>query len=172
MKSYLLSQLVFRFGNRDLPAFTQAHPHDWLLWEPGRWKPPASATLMLGDAPPLPTASLASHPQVASTKASGEALALGLLPAVSGNFTVGRGTECDAPINDGTLSQLHLVLMRGANGDWTVRDAGSKNGSWLDGRKLDAGQPQPLRDGTRIVAAQVAFTFYSPGGMLARIKQP
>jgi FHA domain len=162
VKSYLLSQLVFRFGNKDLPAFSQAHAHDWLLWEPGRWKPPASATLMLGDAAPQPLA----------TAASGEALALALLPGPSGSFTLGRGNECDAPINDGTLSQLHLVFMRTPKGDWTVRDAGSKNGSWLDGKKLDSGQPQPVRDGTRLVAAQVAFTFYSPAGMLARLKQP
>lgn len=162
MKSYLLSQLVFRFANRDLATFEQSHAHDWLMWEPGRWKPPASATVMLGDA----------APQAPAAKASGEALALALLPGTSGNFTLGRGNECDAPINDGTLSQLHLVFMRSARGEWTVRDAGSKNGSWVDGKKLESGQPIALRDGTRIVAAQVAFTYYTPNGMLARIKAP
>ena len=167
MKSYLLSQLQFKFANKDLAAFSAAYPHDWLLWEPGRWKPPAGSTVMLGDAvaPPPP-------PQPDANKGSGEALALGLLPGQTGNFTLGRGNECDAPINDGTLSQLHLVFMRTPNGAWTVRDAGSKNGSWLDGRKLESGNPQSLRDGARIVAAQVAFTYYSPAGMLARLKQP
>ncbi len=163
MKSYLLSQLQFRFATRDLATFEQQHPHDWLLWEPGRWKPPASATVMMGDAVPQPPVSKSS---------SGEALALAMLPSPSGNFTLGRGNECDAPINDGTLSQLHLVFMRGPTGEWTVRDAGSKNGSWVDGKKLDSGQPITLRDGTRVVAAQVAFTFYSPNGMLSRIKAP
>lgn len=164
MKSYLLSQLVFRFANRDLPAFQKAHPHDWLVWEPGRWKPPARATLMLADASALP-------PPAQPKPAAGEALALALLPGASGNFTLGRGPECDAPINDGTLSQLHLVFQSGG-GQWTVRDAGSRNGSWCDGKRLEAGQPRILRDGTKVVAAQVAFTFYTPAGMLARIKQP
>ena len=162
MKSYLLSQLVFRFGSRELPAFTTAHPHDWLLWEPGRWKPPASATVMLGE----------SSSSLPAAKTSGEALGLALVTSPSGNFTLGRGNECDAPINDGTLSQLHLVFQRGTNGEWTVRDAGSKNGSWIDGKKMESGKPAPLRDGTRVVAAQVAFTYYTPAGMLARIKQP
>jgi pSer/pThr/pTyr-binding forkhead associated (FHA) protein len=159
----MLSQLIFQYANRDLPAFQQAFPHDWLLWEPGRWKPPASSTVMLGES---------GGPAPASSKSADSALAVALIPSPNSSFTLGRGNECDAPINDGTLSQLHLVLMRGPNGEWTVRDAGSKNGSWLDGKKLESGKPQPLRDGTRLVAAQVAFTYYSPAGMLARLKQP
>lgn len=162
MKSYMLSQLIFRFGGKELPEFNQAHPHDWLIWEAGRWKPPASSTVMLGDAAPQPP----------PAKPGGEALALALLPGANGNFTLGRGNECDAAINDGTLSQLHLVFLRDPRGNWTVRDAGSKNGSWLDGKKLESGKPQSLRDGTRIVAAQVALTYYSPAGMLTRLKAP
>ena len=163
MKSYLLSQLVFRFGSQDLKAFQTAHPHDWLLWEPGTWKPPSSSTVMLLE--PVSDAPKKKAP-------SGEALALAMLPNVQGGFTVGRGNECDAPINDGTLSQLHLVFLRSPKGDWTVRDAGSKNGSWVDGHKLQQGKPVGLRDGTRIMAAQVAFSFYTPAAMLKRIKQP
>jgi pSer/pThr/pTyr-binding forkhead associated (FHA) protein len=161
----MLSQLIFRSANLDLAAFQHAHPHDWLLWEAGRWKPPASSTVMLGDL------SAPQSPQP-TNKSADSALAVALIPNATGSFTLGRGNECDAPINDGTLSQLHLVFMRDSKGEWTVRDAGSKNGSWLDGRKLESGKPHPLRDGTRIVAAQVAFTYYTPGGMLARLKQP
>ena len=161
MKSYLLSQLTFRFATKDLKTFVAAYDHDWLLWEPGAWKPPQAATVMILEAVTRPPAT-----------ASGEALALALIPGKQGSFTLGRGAECDASINDGTLSQLHLVFMRAPNGVWTVRDAGSKNGSWLDGRKLEAGRPQELREGNRVIAAQVAFTYYSPTGMLGRIKRP
>jgi hypothetical protein len=160
----MLSQLIFQYGNRDLAAFQQAFPHDWLLWEPGRWKPPASATVMLGESQ--------GQPVPPSNKSADSALAVALIVGANGSFTLGRGNECDAPINDGTLSQLHMVFMRGPSGEWTVRDAGSKNGSWLDGKKLESGKPQALRDNARIVAAQVAFTYYSPAGMLARLKQP
>ena len=46
----------------------------------------------------------------------------------------------------------------GANG-WTVRDAGSTNGSWLDGAPLAPGIPLDLRDGAQLQAGQVWLTF-------------
>ncbi len=83
---------------------------------------------------------------------------------------LGRGAECDAIINDGTLSQVHLVFMRNTDASWTVRDANSRNGSKLDAVKLEPGKPETLTNGSRLVAAQVAFTFYNSAGMLTRLK--
>ncbi len=158
MKSYLLSSLAFRFGSAEAETFSRAFPHDWILWEPGAWKAPASTTHLL---------SPASTP--APSKA-GEALALALAPRPDGApLKLGRGAECDAIINDGTLSQVHLVFMSG-DGGWTVRDANSRNGSKLDAVKLEPGKPVLLSNGSRLVAAQVAFTFYNSTGMLARLK--
>jgi hypothetical protein len=160
LKSYLISSLTFRFGNADLATFTKAHPHDWLLWEPGSWKPPGSVTLVApGLGTPVPS------------RPSGEALALALQPKKDGGqLTLGRGPECDAVINDGTLSQLHLVFMQTKEGGWTVRDAGSRNGSTLDDHRLDAGTPLPLKNGCKLTAAKVMFTYYGPAGMLQRLK--
>ncbi|MBL8956663.1 MAG: FHA domain-containing protein, partial [Myxococcaceae bacterium] len=56
------------------------------------------------------------------------------------------------------------------NATWTVRDAGSKNGSTLDGVKLEPGAPQTLKTGSKLSAGGVTFTFYAPAGMLARLK--
>ncbi len=170
MKSYLLSSLIFRFGSGDAEPFAKAHPHDWLLWEPGAWKPPASTTAVIGGTPiPFPP-----PPPPGSTpapgKSQGEALALALEERKDGKpLTLGRGSDCDAIINDGTLSQIHLVFMKDEKG-WTVRDAGSRNGSSVDGMKLQPGKPVLLKSGSRVLAAQVAFTFYDPSGMLARLK--
>jgi len=161
LKSYLISSLTFRFSNADLETFKKAHPHDWLLWEPGSWKPPGSTTLV---GPGLSTTPTPSKP-------AGEALALALEPKKDGGqLTLGRGGECDAVINDGTLSQLHLVFMQGKNATWTVRDAGSRNGSQLDGVKLEPGHPLELKTGCKINAAGVVFTYYGPAGMLQRLK--
>jgi hypothetical protein len=160
LKSYLISSLTFRFGGADLETFKKAHPYDWLLWEPGSWKPPGSTTLVGHGLSTTPT----------PTKPAGEALALALQAKKDGSqLTLGRGGECDAVINDGTLSQLHLVFMQ-ANGLWTVRDAGSRNGSSLDGLKLEPGAPQTLKTGCKLMAAGVTFTFYAPAGMLQRLK--
>ena len=159
MKSYLLSSLSFRFGSAEADAFTRSFPHDWLLWEPGAWKAPSSTTHLLSPVTtPVPSK-------------AGEALALALEPRPDGvPLKLGRGAECDAIVNDGTLSQVHLVFMRSADGAWTVRDANSRNGSRLDAVKLEPGKPSTLVNGSRLVAAQVAFTFYNPAGMLARLK--
>ena len=168
MKSYLLSTLIFRFQSSDLKAFQAAHPYDWLLWEPGAWKAPSSSTLLLSEkVPDTPVAKPAGKGGVTG----GEALAVALAAGKDGSFTLGRGTECDAAINDGTLSQLHLVFSRDKKGQWSVRDAGSRNGTWVDGAKLVPGTPVPLGEGTPIVAAQVAFTFLTPAGMFARLQK-
>jgi hypothetical protein len=161
LKSYLISSLTFRFSGADLETFKKAHPHDWLLWEPGNWKPPGSTTLV--------GAGLTTTP--IPGRLTGEALALALELKKDGTqLTLGRGPECDAVINDGTLSQLHLVFMQGPNNTWTVRDAGSRNGSSLDGIKLDPGTPKTLKTGSKLTAAQVSFTYYGPAGMLQRLK--
>ena len=159
MKSYLLSSLSFRFGSAEGETFARAFQHDWLLWEPGAWKAPATTTHLL-------TPSMTPTPSKA-----GEALALALESRPDGApLKLGRGAECDAIINDGTLSQVHLVFMRSPEGLWTVRDANSRNGSKLDAVKLAPGKPGTLANGSRLVAAQVSFTFYNSAGMLARLK--
>ena len=84
---------------------------------------------------------------------------------------LGRGDECDAIINDGTLSQVHLVLERAAKNGWTVCDANSRNGTQIDGVKLEPGKPARLENGSRLTAGQVSFTFYNAAGMLTRLKE-
>ena len=161
MTSFLLSALARKYRGATLDAFRAVHGHGWLVWEPGVWKPPTKdgGTLTAMRMPtPAPTA--------------GEALALALQPRVpgAGQVTVGRASTSDIEINDATLSQTHLLLMEAKPGEWTVRDAGSKNGSWVDGIQLQAGAPLPLSDGARIQAAQVVLTFYAPDGLFKRLQ--
>jgi pSer/pThr/pTyr-binding forkhead associated (FHA) protein len=66
---------------------------------------------------------------------------------------------------------VHLLFMQSGPAKWTVRDAGSKNGSWLDGVQLAPGEPKPLVDGMRIQTAQVVLTYYEPPGLFARLQQ-
>jgi hypothetical protein len=161
MKSYMLSTLAMKFATAELDAFKKAHPHDWLLWEPGAWRPTQASTIVLQTPPPQQPATV------------GEALALALTPSnpASAQVTLGRGEECDLQINDGTLSGLHLLFMPTADGGWTVRDAQSKNGSRVGNVVLEAGVPVALQNGSPIYAAHVALTFYTPAGMLARLRR-
>ncbi|MCC6337325.1 MAG: FHA domain-containing protein [Myxococcales bacterium] len=156
MRSYLLSMLQRTFKDANADAFVSRYANDWLVWEPGAWKPPGRSTLVPGEGTPAPV--------------KGEALALALVERSDRpQLTLGRGSECDAPINDGTLSQIHLVFMRTERGTWTVRDANSRNGTKVGEKKLEPGQPLELRDGDTIHAAQVTFTFCSPQRLFERL---
>ena len=162
MRSFLLSVLVRRYGGVELEAFRRTHPHDWLVWEPGVWRPALKTTTLIMQKLVLPT--------VPAPNADGEALAFALDTNADKPVTVGRAPTCDIPVNDATLSQIHLQLMHGPGG-WTVRDAGSRNGSWLEAAPLTAGTPFALTSGAKLRTGQVMLTYYSPGGMFARIKE-
>jgi pSer/pThr/pTyr-binding forkhead associated (FHA) protein len=86
--------------------------------------------------------------------------------------TLGRGAENELVIDDATLSRVHLVLMRAADGTWTVRDAGSSNGSRLEGQRLEPGKPLPLPPGSRLEAGGVRLTFHDPADLLRRLQSP
>jgi len=74
-------------------------------------------------------------------------------------ITIGRGGEdlaVDLPLytND-EVSREHLRLRRNpATGAFTVADS-SRNGTWLNGRKLVRGKEEPLPDRARIQVAEV-----------------
>jgi hypothetical protein len=160
MRSFLFSSLHEKFRGADLASFERQHPNDWLLWEPGSWKPPARSTVLMPVGPHAPPKSKV-----------GEGLAFVLSVAPGVEVKLGRDPDNDISINDGTLSSLHLIFRKEPHGGWTVRDSGSRNGTTLTGIKLTVGQAHPLSDGARITAAQVALTFYSPAGMLLRLQK-
>jgi pSer/pThr/pTyr-binding forkhead associated (FHA) protein len=49
--------------------------------------------------------------------------------------TVGKAASNDVVVADATVSDLHAVLERFAN-TWTVRDLGSRNGTFLNGERM------------------------------------
>lgn len=157
MNRLLLSVLARMHRMSTTQEFEAVHPNCWLVWEPGAWKPPtkSGATLPAYHVPDQPLR-------------SGEALAFGL-PSHAGQVTLGRATTCDIEINDATLSHLHLLFMEAKVDAWTVRDAGSTNGTWIDDQRLVRGVPHVLANLSRIHAGQVCLTFYSPGALLQRL---
>ena len=160
MKSFLLSTLLPELDLRDEAAFSRAHPHPWLLREPTAWHPThpdGPHTLLM---PPSVAAPL-----------EGSALAIALEPVVreTGQITLGRSPTCDLQIEEGTVSQVHLIF-RSSEAGWTVEDPGSTNGSWLDGVRLDKAVRKSLTEGARLQAAQVLFTFASSSGLWRRLE--
>jgi two-component system, NtrC family, response regulator HydG len=49
---------------------------------------------------------------------------------------IGRGTECTVMLNDPLCSRVHAVA-RLENGRWQIRDAESRNGTYVNGQRID-----------------------------------
>ena len=62
---------------------------------------------------------------------SGAAIVRSLAP--DGVLRIGRANDCDLILEHASISRAHAEL-RGEAGGWRLRDLGSKNGSFIDGR--------------------------------------
>ncbi|HEY8946643.1 MAG TPA: FHA domain-containing protein [Polyangiaceae bacterium] len=60
--------------------------------------------------------------------------------------TLGRSKSCLLKLSDPGVSALHAVVFW-ADEAWSVKDLGSRNGTFLDGRKLVPGVREPLARG-------------------------
>ncbi len=74
-------------------------------------------------------------------------LAFVLPSGTQDTFTIGRDADCDLVLCDMTVSRSHAGLFREA-GRWLLIDAGSTNGTRINGWRVTA--PVPLRAGDEI----------------------
>jgi DNA-binding CsgD family transcriptional regulator len=61
---------------------------------------------------------------------------------------VGRDPDCDVPLPDPTVSRVHATFTLTADG-WVIADSTSRNGTYLNGRRLT--EPAPLRPADRVL---------------------
>ena len=76
--------------------------------------------------------------------------------------SLGRGAENDVVIPDRSISRRHAFLKRGAQGGFLMLDAGSSNGTMINGRTVLAkgsGAPSPLAPGDTVRLGRLEFTF-------------
>jgi DNA-binding winged helix-turn-helix (wHTH) protein len=84
------------------------------------------------------------------------------VPLTEGENAIGRETDCEISIDDATVSRRHArVIVAGAEA--SLEDLGSKNGTWLRGRRVEG--REPLRDGDpiRIGSVPLVFRCFSSG---------
>jgi len=76
-------------------------------------------------------------------------------------ITIGRGPSNDIGLPwDGDVSRVHAELVRIAD-DWAVVDDGlSRNGTFLNGERVE--RRRRLRDGDELRCGQTALRFYAP----------
>ncbi len=79
-------------------------------------------------------------------------------------ISVGRTGHCDISIADGQISKMHAYFERDeASGDHFVIDAGSRNGTKVNGRLLSQNQRHALHYGDRVEFGNFCFEFIDAG---------
>lgn len=83
-------------------------------------------------------------------------------------ITIGRTTNNDVVIPETSVSRLHAYVRRdGAR--WVVADAGSKNGSWLDERALDARKERPIASRAVLRLGDIDLVFFLASDLFAAL---
>ena len=121
--------------------FPERHPHPWLVLS-AELRPKGDLTLRTNlysiDGKPLEDEALEDVADLAAVevqKGPGNAFGLGI--------TVGRTRNNDIFINDERISRFHAFFQQ-KEGVWVLSDAGSKNGTFVDGSRLDPRRAKPL----------------------------
>ncbi|HYK83305.1 MAG TPA: FHA domain-containing protein [Gemmatimonadales bacterium] len=121
---------------------------------------PRLSVVAVSDAPAL---TVPEHPAIASaapaparTPVEARAYGVTLLDAATGHryeargvrIRLGRGHECEVHVDAATelVSRLHAELAVGPSGALVVRDAGSRNGTFLNDQRVAAAVPVRLGD--------------------------
>lgn len=65
------------------------------------------------------------------------------IPITHWENVIGRSKACDVTIDFPTVSRNHAVLTRYDDGSWTISDAGSKDGLYVNGRKVQISAVHP-----------------------------
>jgi hypothetical protein len=68
---------------------------------------------------------------------------------------IGRSPDCDIFLDDVTVSRNHAVLIE-ENGQFSVEDQGSLNGTFVNRRRIDRA---PLREGDELQVGKYRMTF-------------
>ncbi|MGB3292789.1 MAG: adenylate/guanylate cyclase domain-containing protein [Phormidesmis sp.] len=80
--------------------------------------------------------------------------------AGSSCWTVGRSDDNNLVLGDRWISRNHAMLQCMDTGEYYLIDLGSRNGSFINGRRVSI--PVTLRDGDDVTFGQTRFVFYCP----------
>ena len=77
-------------------------------------------------------------------------------------YVVGKGESCDVTLADPCVSRVHCVLER-KGGAWFVRDSGSRNGTFINDRRIECAELTP---GTVLSVGLTQLVALGPAGRI------
>ncbi len=79
-------------------------------------------------------------------------------------LTIGRSRACDVFVPDTSVSKHHATLTANrTQGEWTIVDMDSRNGTYVDGTRIVAGKAVAVWPGARLGFGAALFLFVDPG---------
>ncbi len=92
----------------------------------------------------------------------------GKVNAFAMGITVGRLDHNDVVVDDSTISRFHAYFQKDERkGTWSLSDADSKHGSFVNGQPVPKQQRVPLASGCQVRFGAVTMQFYTAEGFLA-----
>lgn len=90
----------------------------------------------------------------------------------SEHFLVGRGEDRDLSIDHSTVSKRHAFFIRDERtGTYLLGDAGSTNGTFVNGQRVESGKSVPLKDGMVVSFGDCDYLFLTPDGFAALVEK-
>ncbi len=163
-------EAAFAPGTVPFSVFVENHGS----WSRDRFLEEITTPFLLISGTPLPEFKGQIMTQAVSTvELKAEAARVRIAPLVkradSNSFTMmitlGRTDNNDVTLKHTMISKFHAYF-RQLGGSWTLSDAGSLNGTTIDGRRLPPERALPVRSGNRIVVGgAVAVQFLEPADL-------
>jgi adenylate cyclase len=85
-------------------------------------------------------------------------------------WAIGRGEGCAVLLHSRAVSRLHALIQRRDSGDYFLVDLGSRNGSFVNGRRVS--EPAQLHDNDHLVFAEQELVFRNPEGTISEPLTP
>ena len=86
------------------------------------------------------------------------------------SWAIGRGDGCPVLLDSRSVSRLHALIQRKDAGDFQLVDLGSRNGSFVNGRRVSI--PVALSDADRLIFGDQELLFRSRTGVGGALSMP
>jgi hypothetical protein len=128
-----------------------------LLWEVGERTPEAVAeSLVTANDGTSQVGPRPDNPLVLPLRTEGT-------PSSGGGVSIGRSESNDVVIENPSVSRFHALIHRDVRTQtWTISDAGSRNGTWVEGKRVEPDHAVTLTDGCTLRVGDAVLRFYLP----------